>query len=164
MLHQPIRLSLLYFSLVFGAGFLIGSIRVPFLQPVLGVRYAELLEMPIMVVVIWQAAQLTVSQLEGCNEKRAFMTPMLVGVFALAWLVVMELGASAILQGGWWSGFRVVFVQRDPVSGPVYALALLAYAIMPWYIWNGTERGDSRATGEIDIQDTAGEEEDDGNR
>lgn len=164
MLHQPIRLSLLYFSLVFVAGCLIGSIRVPFLQPVLGVRYAELLEMPVMVVVMWQAAQLTLWQLEGCNEKGAFTTPMLVGVFALGWLVVMELGASAILQGGWWSGFRVFFVQRDPVSGPVYALALLAYAIMPWYIWNGTERGDSFATWVINIQDTAGEQEDYCNR
>jgi len=85
MLHEPIRLSLLYFSLVFAAGCVIGSIRVPFVQPVLGVRYAELLEMPIMAVVIWQAAQYTLWQLEGASEKRGGLTtPMLVGGLALA--------------------------------------------------------------------------------
>lgn len=37
-----------YFARVFATGFVLGSIRVPFLVPRLGVRYAELIEMPIM--------------------------------------------------------------------------------------------------------------------
>lgn len=48
-----LRLSLLYFTLVFGAGFILGPLRVLFLEPRLGTRNAELLEMPIMLVVIW---------------------------------------------------------------------------------------------------------------
>jgi predicted MFS family arabinose efflux permease len=46
-----------YFMLVFGAGFVSGSIRVPFLVPRLGERAAELIEMPFMLVVIVLSAQ-----------------------------------------------------------------------------------------------------------
>ena len=46
-----------YFGLVFGAGFLLGCIRVPFLVPHLGARVAELLEMPVQFVVIVFAAR-----------------------------------------------------------------------------------------------------------
>ena len=37
----------LYFALVLGAGFVLGTIRVPFLVPRMGERYPEFLEMPI---------------------------------------------------------------------------------------------------------------------
>lgn len=49
-----------YFGLVFGAGFLLGCIRVPFLVPRLGARVAELLEMPIEFVVMVFAARFVV--------------------------------------------------------------------------------------------------------
>lgn len=45
-----------YFSLVFGAGFAMGTIRVPFVAPRLGERAAELIEMPFMLVVVVLAA------------------------------------------------------------------------------------------------------------
>lgn len=44
---QIFKSGVAYFGLVFGAGFLLGCIRVPFLVPRLGARVAELLEMPV---------------------------------------------------------------------------------------------------------------------
>ena len=39
-----------YFALVFGAGFVLGSTRVPFLVPRVGARTAKLLQTPLMLV------------------------------------------------------------------------------------------------------------------
>lgn len=45
-----------YFGIVFGAGFVLGSVRVPFLVPRVGARMAELAEMPFMLLAIVLAA------------------------------------------------------------------------------------------------------------
>ena len=54
---RTIKAGMTYFALVFGAGFVLGSIRVPFLVPRLGERAAELIEMPFMFVVILVSAR-----------------------------------------------------------------------------------------------------------
>jgi hypothetical protein len=41
---RALRGGIFYFALVFGTGFVLGSVRVPFLVPHLGVRVAELIE------------------------------------------------------------------------------------------------------------------------
>ena len=73
MVPTAIYLSLFYFTSVFLAGMFFGSLRTILLQPYLGVRYAELMEMPIMLVVVWQSAQLTLWQLE--EEHKAKRMP-----------------------------------------------------------------------------------------
>ena len=55
------RAGAAYFALVFGAGFVLGMVRVPFLVPRLGERWAELVEMPIMAAVIFLAAELALA-------------------------------------------------------------------------------------------------------
>ena len=47
---RTLKSAVLYFAIVLGTGFVLGSVRVPFLVPRFGERYAELLEMPIMFV------------------------------------------------------------------------------------------------------------------
>ncbi|KAK5203150.1 hypothetical protein LTR96_010997 [Exophiala xenobiotica] len=126
MLTQALRLSFFDFAIIFIFGALFGSARVAFLQPTLGTRYAELLEMPLMLFVTWQSAQLTINRLEqkdGTNNE--YLTPVLIGTFALLWLVGVELATTAFSQGGWWNGIRVYIVARDVIAGPLYALALL---------------------------------------
>ena len=56
-----------YFALVFGAGFVMGAIRVPLLVPRLGERVAELIEMPFMCIVI-AAMPLVITQLPFGRE------------------------------------------------------------------------------------------------
>ena len=48
---QILKAGTFYFALVFGAGFLLGTIRVLWVAPRFGTRIAELMEAPIMLVV-----------------------------------------------------------------------------------------------------------------
>ena len=122
------KAAVAYFALVLGAGFVLGTIRVPFLVPRLGERYAELLEMPIMFVVIVLAARYVV---------RRFSLPpsppvrLLVGFAALAMSVIAELLLAAALQD---RSIGQYIASRDPVSGSVYLLVLLLFALMPYLL------------------------------
>ena len=117
--------AIVYFALVMGAGFVLGMIRVPFLVPRLGERYAELLEMPFMAVAIVLAARHVV---------RRFGLPanlpvrLQVGFTALALSVMAELLLAMALQG---RSLMEFIASRDPVSGSVYLVMLLLFALMP---------------------------------
>lgn len=118
----------MYFALVLGTGFVLGTIRVPFLVPRLGERYAELLEMPIMFGVIVLAARYVV---------RRFSLPpnpsvrLLVGFAALAMSVLAELLLAAALQD---VSVAQYVASRDPVSGSVYLVVLLLFGLMPYIL------------------------------
>lgn len=114
----------LYFALVFGAGFLFGSIRVPFLVPRLGVRAAELIEAPLMLVVILLASRLVVRR-----YALAARSAIAVGLFALMLLLLAELVVARTLSG---VSFREYISSRDPISGSVYLASLLIFAGLPW--------------------------------
>jgi hypothetical protein len=58
--NQLIKAGLSYFTLVFGAGFVLGALRVTLLVPRLGERMAELSEMPLMFAVIVFAARFVI--------------------------------------------------------------------------------------------------------
>ena len=49
--------SAVYFAIVFGAGFVFGTVRVMWLVPTVGVRVAELTELPLMLTVVFFAAR-----------------------------------------------------------------------------------------------------------
>jgi hypothetical protein len=120
---ESAKAALTYFSLVFGAGFLLGMIRVPFLVPRLGVRMAELLEMPIMFAAIYQASRFIVRKYRLSTSER-----VAAGAIALAFLIAAELAFALILAGQSLSSY---IVSRDPVSGSVYLLMLVVFALMP---------------------------------
>ncbi len=114
-----------YCSLVFGAGFLLGCIRVPFLVPHLGARLAELLEMPVQFVVIVFAARFIV---------RRFCLPadtairLAVGWVALSLAIAAELLLALLLAE---HSVGEYLASRDPVSGSVYLFMLLVFALLP---------------------------------
>jgi len=122
---RSLKPAVLYFALVLGTGFVMGTIRVPFLVPRLGERYAELLEMPFMLVAIVLSARYVV---------RRFALPqglplrLQVGFVALAMSVVAELLLATVLQG---RSLPEFIASRDPVSGSVYLVMLLLFALMP---------------------------------
>ena len=119
------RAALAYFALVFGAGFILGSIRVPFLVPRLGERIAELIEMPFMLVVIVFAARFIVKRF---SLPTAAPLRLSVGIVALALLLIAEILLNVALQR---QTLDAYIASRDPVSGSVYLVMLMLFAVMP---------------------------------
>ncbi len=119
-----LKASGLYFLLVFGAGFLIGPIRIWWLELRLGVRTAELLEMPVMIAVTIAAAWRVVR-----GHHPPFSKIRCTGIGAIALLLMF--GAEFMLV--WMRGLspREYLATRDPVSGTAYLAALALFAAMP---------------------------------
>lgn len=117
--------AVLYFALVLGTGFALGTIRVPFLVPRVGERYAELLEMPFMFVAIVLAARYVVRRFD---LPASLSVRLQVGFAALAMSVLAELLLATVLQG---RSLVQFIASRDPVSGSVYLVMLLLFALMP---------------------------------
>jgi hypothetical protein len=122
---QMAKAGLLYFALVFGTGFLLGPIRLLWLVPRFGTRIAELMEMPVMLVVIVLAARWTVRRLAVPSTPRSRLG---MGGIALVLLLLAELTLVLCLQG---LSIREYLASRDPVSGTVYSVLLGVFAIMP---------------------------------
>jgi hypothetical protein len=113
-----------YFALVFGAGFILGPIRILLLMPRVGQRAAELIEEPIMLVVIVLAARWIVRRF---GVPYAASARLRVGLMALALSLIAELGVAG-LQGVTIARY---IASRDPVAGTVYLVMLGVFAIMP---------------------------------
>jgi hypothetical protein len=114
-----------YFAWVFGAGIALGLIRVPLLVPRLGTRLAELVEMPVMLLVIYLAAKRVVRRMPATATRRARLSA---GLLALATLLIVEFTVVRWLQG---QSLQQALADRDPVSGAAYALSLVVFALMP---------------------------------
>lgn len=117
--------GLVYFALVFSAGFVLGPLRVFVLVPRVGTRMAELIEMPIMLAVIVFAAR-WVTRRFPATRRVSYLGS---GLGALVLLVVVEVTVVLRLMG---LTFSEYLTSRDPVAGVVYLLMLIAFGLMPW--------------------------------
>lgn len=120
------KAAVLYFALVFGAGFLLAMVRIPLLVPRLGTRWAELLEMPAMLLVIVLSARYVVQRFGPLR----LAARAAIGIAALLLLAVAELAVAGVLQGQ--SPAQYV-ASRDAVSGGAYLGMLLLFAVMPTF-------------------------------
>lgn len=122
---KTVRAGLVYFALVFGTGFVLGAIRLPFVVPHLGERWAELAEMPIMAAAIFFAAGYALKHFPNIHSRgRAVQA----GLIAFAIAVLAELGLVVLLQ------HQTIYQYirgRDKVSGSVYLAMLVIFALMP---------------------------------
>lgn len=135
---RRIKAGILYFAMVLGTGFILGLIRVPFLAPRFGDRYAELAEMPIMLVVIILAARYIVRRFALDLN---FTSRLQVGFLALALSVAAELLLATLLQS---QSITQYIASRDPVSGSVYIFLLLVFALMPMLLAVGASATHTR--------------------
>ena len=119
------RASFSYFALVFAAGFVLGVVRTSVLVPRIGVRMAELSEMPFMLVVIFVAARYVSAWF---NLPAKATVRLGVGLLALACLMATELLLALLLQNLTPAQY---LATRDPVSGSVYLGMLGLFALMP---------------------------------
>jgi hypothetical protein len=125
---QILKAGVLYFVVVFGAGFVLGTIRTLWVVPHVGTRMAELMEAPAMLVVTIMAARWVV---------RHFAIPSVastrlgMGGIGLTLLLAAEFGLVLWLRG---LSVREYLATRDPVSGTVYYLMLVVFASMPLFV------------------------------
>ena len=121
-----VKVAAIYFALVFGVGFALGPIRVLWLEPRLGVRVAQLVESPFMLVAIivagrWVARRLCFSQAPAFR--------LGVGLLAAGLVLAADVGVGVGLRD---MSVIEVFTQRDPVSGAVYYALVALTAVGPW--------------------------------
>lgn len=122
---QVLKAGLLYFVLVFGAGFVLGPVRILWAVPRFGERTAELMETPIMFVVIvlaarWVARRLAVPP--APSRRLGF------GFVAVVLLLVAEFTIVLRLRGLTIGEYSA---GRDPVAEAVYLVMLGVFAVMP---------------------------------
>ena len=120
-----VKAGVLYFALVFGAGFVLGTVRTLWIVPRLGTRTAELIETPIMLAVVIVVARWTVLRLVVPSVPSARLG---MGGVALVLMLVAEFGLVLWFRG---QTNREYFASRDPVAGTVYYLMLTVFAVMP---------------------------------
>jgi len=122
---QILKAGILYFALVFGAGFVLGTIRTLWAVSRFGTRMAELMETPIMLVVTILAARLIVRRL-AVPPKPSSRLGM--GCVALGLILVAEFSLVLWLRG---MSISEYLASRDPVSGTVYYMMLGVFCVMP---------------------------------
>jgi hypothetical protein len=122
---RTVRAGALYFALVFGTGFVLGTVRVLWVLPRLGERTAELIEMPVMLAVSVLAARWVVRRLRLPPAASARLG---VGLVALALLVAAEVGLVLGLRGVTLAEY---LARRDVVAGTAYLMSLALFAVMP---------------------------------
>ena len=120
------KAALTYFFMVFGTGFLLGPIRIFWLVPKVGIRTAELMELPIMMGMIVFSASFINRRFPGSKREK-----LLSGLLALGISLGAEVGVAVLLQG---RSVCDAFFNRDPVSGTAYYLSLLLFGLMPWIL------------------------------
>lgn len=129
---RTLKAAAAYFGWVFAAGFLFGAIRTLWVVPVVGVRYAELMESPIMFVVTILAARQIV--------RRGLAHPLAVGGIALGFLLIAEIATAVGVRH---LSLHAYIATRDPVSGTVYLVLLAAFTVMPRVLSHGNRKAGS---------------------
>jgi hypothetical protein len=127
-----IKAALVYFGLVFGAGFILGPIRVLLLEPQVGARIAELIEAPIMLTAILFASRWISRHWSNLSFKGLLGA----GMITVAMILSADLGVGVFLRD---MSVQQVFTNRDIVTGSVYYILLAITATAP-AVWRSRSR------------------------
>jgi hypothetical protein len=119
------KAGLVYFSLVFALGFVLGTIRVLLLAPRFGDIGALLLEVPIMLAASWLACGWIIRRF---GVARRAPDRLVMGGFAFALLMVAEFGVSVLAFG---RSPAEHFSTYRTGSAALGLLAQLVFAAMP---------------------------------
>lgn len=128
--------GLVYFACAFAAGFLLGAIRVPVLEPWLGPAWAVALEMPVLLALLAFAAR-RLPRRFGIADRPAALLAM--GGVALLLLLAADAAFGWLVRG---MGAQAQLRRFATPEGAIYALALVAFAALPWLV---RDRGARRA-------------------
>lgn len=126
--------AVLYFAMVFGAGFLLGPIRVFWLEPQLGKLLAVICETPFLLAVMILAAR-WVPSTTGISTDHGSLATM--GLGALVLQQIADFAVGAVLRG--LTPTEQLQNLRTP-AGMIYASLLLLFAAMPLLANSGRQR------------------------
>ncbi|HRE20980.1 MAG TPA: hypothetical protein PKW21_08105 [Rhabdaerophilum sp.] len=133
--RRAFRAGALLSTLVFTAGFALGSFREIFVRPYLGPDASRLIELPLMIGISWFAASFVVRR-GGPAGSRMWLR---VGIVAFLLLIVAELGLGEVLfRRGLMSFFR----DAMTLPGALSFLAQALLVVMPLWV--------ARKTGHLD--------------
>lgn len=121
------KMALLYFAIVFAAGFVLGAFRTLFVVSYMSTRSAELLEAPLMLAVVFIAARWLTLRVHLPND----LVWLAIGSLALAVMLLTEFTVVLSLRG---LSLAEYFATRDPISGGVYFASLGVFAVCPWLV------------------------------
>ena len=128
VVEQTAKAGVLYFTLVFSAGFLLGTIRTLWVVPKLGVRTSELIELPLMFGLSILAARWVVRRLRLPPD---YLRRLAFGCVALGLMLLVEFTFLLWIRG---LTIQEYFATRDPISGTAYFLTLGAFAVIPVFV------------------------------
>ena len=123
---QMLKSAGCYFGIVFGAGFAFGVLRGIWLEPAIGTRMAQLLEMPLMLGILTMTARWIVRRFPARPPAL-----LVTGVMALCMMLLAEISVGVGLRG---LSVRQSLVNPDPVAGTFYGLSLVWFALAP-LVW-----------------------------
>lgn len=129
---RELKASLAYFAGVFSIAFILGAIRVALVVEHLGERWAELLELPLILLASYGVARM-------CMRRFGPFTAgsrLRIGIFALVFMISAELGLNFSMG----QDLGEYISSRDPVSGSAYLLALALFSLMPLIVGSGPDR------------------------
>ena len=128
MIRRILKAGLIYFAIVFGAGFILGTIRVLFVVPIVGESFAELIEIPLMLVVIYYAAGLIIDLFRDFPGNIYYL---FIGLIALILLIFTEFSMVLGLRG---ISLKEYIASRDIISGIAYLFSLIIFMIIPYML------------------------------
>lgn len=124
--RRVLRVAVLYWAIVFALGFVLGTIRVLWIAPALGLMTATALELPVMLAASWIAS----GWLMRHFGLRAGGEALAAGLLAFVLLMAAECALAVVLAGQspaqWLAG----------LAAPHAALGLagqVVFALLPWW-------------------------------
>jgi hypothetical protein len=134
--HQPLTIRIvgaaaLYFLIVFGVGFVLGPIRVFWLEPVIGAAAATLCEAPLLLAAMMFAALWVPSKI-GLPISMGSLLKM--GLIAFTILIVADVLVGTAIRGITWAEQFAYFATP---GGLIYLGLLAVFALMPALINTG---------------------------
>lgn len=121
-----LRAAIAYWAIVFALGFVLGTIRVLWIAPLVGVLPATVIELPVMLGASWWAADWLMRRFAITQAGPA----LAMGALAFALLMGAECALAVMLSGEspaqWLAGLR----QPHALLG---LAGQVVFALMPWW-------------------------------
>ena len=122
---RPLLAAAVYFLVVFGAGFVLGSIRVLWLEPRLGTLLATACEAPFLLMTIVFAARWVPRTMKLKHDRTSLLA---MGICALAFQQMADLAVGLGLRG---VSFGQQIAHLATPQGTLYVFLLIIFAGAP---------------------------------